>query len=136
MEFAPCQVEARLGQTLELPLRISGLMPGGAYEVVTLSDCSHFDLTVEVENQGVFQTLPGKPALPNWCLTAELGSDHLGALCGPPRFLKREPGAAGGPRLEWPLTSCPASAPICSESFWPYDVWQMICFSLPQFPHL
>lgn len=59
MEFAPCQVEARVGQTLELPLRISGLMPGGASEVVTLSDCSHFDLAVEVENQGVFQPLPG-----------------------------------------------------------------------------
>ncbi|XP_007948814.1 nuclear pore membrane glycoprotein 210 [Orycteropus afer afer] len=60
MEFATCQVEARVGQTLELPLRISGLMPGGASEVVTLSDCSHFDLVVEVENQGVFQPLPGR----------------------------------------------------------------------------
>ncbi|KAM7132898.1 nuclear pore membrane glycoprotein 210 isoform 2-T2 [Molossus nigricans] len=60
MEFAPCQVEARVGQTLELPLRINGLMPGGASEVVTLSDCSHFDLAVEVENQGVFQPLPGR----------------------------------------------------------------------------
>lgn len=63
MEFAPCQVEARVGQTLELPLRINGLMPGGASEVVTLNDCSHFDLEVEVENQGVFQPLPGKLAL-------------------------------------------------------------------------
>uniref|UniRef100_A0A452UL49 Nucleoporin 210 n=1 Tax=Ursus maritimus TaxID=29073 RepID=A0A452UL49_URSMA len=63
MEFAPCQVEARVGQTLELPLRINGLIPGGANEVVTLSDCSHFDLVIEVENQGVFQPLPGKPAL-------------------------------------------------------------------------
>ncbi|XP_045707353.1 nuclear pore membrane glycoprotein 210 isoform X2 [Phyllostomus hastatus] len=60
MEFAPCQVEARVGQTLELPLRINGLMPGGANEVVTLSDCSHFYLEVEVENQGVFQLLPGR----------------------------------------------------------------------------
>ncbi|XP_062969977.1 nuclear pore membrane glycoprotein 210 [Cynocephalus volans] len=60
MEFAPCQVEARVGQTLELPLRINGLMPGGASEVVTLSDCSHFDLVVEVENMGVFQPLPGR----------------------------------------------------------------------------
>ncbi|XP_045846615.1 nuclear pore membrane glycoprotein 210 [Meles meles] len=60
MEFAPCQVEARVGQTLELPLRINGLIPGGANEVVTLSDCSHFDLVIEVENQGVFQPLPGR----------------------------------------------------------------------------
>lgn len=59
MEFAPCPVEARVGQSLELPLRIHGLMPGGANDVVTLSDCSHFDLVVEVENQGVFQPLPG-----------------------------------------------------------------------------
>ncbi|XP_066097864.1 nuclear pore membrane glycoprotein 210 isoform X2 [Saccopteryx bilineata] len=59
MEFAPCRVEAQVGQTLELPLRINGLMPGGA-EAVTLSDCSHFDLVVEVENQGVFQPLPGR----------------------------------------------------------------------------
>ncbi|KAF4023798.1 hypothetical protein G4228_016057 [Cervus hanglu yarkandensis] len=60
MEFAPCPVEARVGQSLELPLRIHGLMPGGADDVVTLSDCSHFDLVVEVENQGVFQPLPGR----------------------------------------------------------------------------
>uniref|UniRef100_A0A8C5V2D1 Nucleoporin 210 n=1 Tax=Microcebus murinus TaxID=30608 RepID=A0A8C5V2D1_MICMU len=60
MEFTPCPVEARVGQALELPLRISGVMPGGAGEVVTLSDCSHFDLAVEVENQGVFQPLPGR----------------------------------------------------------------------------
>ncbi|XP_019062054.1 nuclear pore membrane glycoprotein 210 isoform X3 [Fukomys damarensis] len=60
MEFAPCQVEVRVGQTLELPLRINGLMPGGTNEVVTLSDCSHFDLAVEVQNQGVFQPLPGR----------------------------------------------------------------------------
>ncbi|XP_028906828.1 nuclear pore membrane glycoprotein 210 [Ornithorhynchus anatinus] len=65
MEFTPCQVEARVGQTLELPLRINGLMHGDASEVVTLSDCSHFDLVVEVENRGVFQPLPGrlKPGL-------------------------------------------------------------------------
>ncbi|EHB06293.1 Nuclear pore membrane glycoprotein 210 [Heterocephalus glaber] len=60
MEFAPCQVEVRVGQTLELPLRINGLMPGGTNEVVTLSDCSHFDLVVEVQSQGVFQPLPGR----------------------------------------------------------------------------
>ncbi|XP_045407447.1 nuclear pore membrane glycoprotein 210 isoform X2 [Lemur catta] len=60
MEFTPCQVEAHVGQALELPLRINGVMPGGAGEVVTLSDCSHFDLAVEVENQGVFQPLPGR----------------------------------------------------------------------------
>ncbi|XP_058422644.1 nuclear pore membrane glycoprotein 210-like isoform X2 [Diceros bicornis minor] len=60
MEFAPCRVEARVGQALELPLRIDGLMPGGAGEAVTLSDCSHFDLVVEVETQGVFQPLPGR----------------------------------------------------------------------------
>ena len=77
MEFAPCQVEARVGQTLELPLRINGLIPGGADEVVTLSDCSHFDLAIEVENQGVFQPLPGEPALmrrhQTECLSSQQG---------------------------------------------------------------
>ena len=63
MEFAPCPVEARVGQSLELPLRIHGLMPGGADDAVTLSDCSHFDLVVEVENQGMFQPLPGNSAV-------------------------------------------------------------------------
>uniref|UniRef100_A0A8C9USF1 Nucleoporin 210 n=1 Tax=Spermophilus dauricus TaxID=99837 RepID=A0A8C9USF1_SPEDA len=42
MDFAPCRVEAGVGQTLELPLRINGLMPSGDSKVVTLSDCSHF----------------------------------------------------------------------------------------------
>lgn len=70
MEFTPCQVEARVGQTLELPIRINGLMPGGANEVVTLSDCSHLDLVVEVENQGVFQLLPGKLARMSRCQIA------------------------------------------------------------------
>ncbi|XP_073900657.1 nuclear pore membrane glycoprotein 210 isoform X2 [Castor canadensis] len=80
MEFAPCQVEARLGQTLELPLRISGLMPGGANEVVTLSDCSHFDLTVEVENQGVFQTLPGRlPPGPEYCSGVRVRAETQGS---------------------------------------------------------
>ncbi|KAM4799986.1 nuclear pore membrane glycoprotein 210 [Urocitellus parryii] len=60
MDFAPCRVEARVGQTLELPLRINGLMPSGDSKVVTLSDCSHFDLAVEVEKRGVFQPLPGR----------------------------------------------------------------------------
>ncbi|XP_003463919.2 nuclear pore membrane glycoprotein 210 isoform X2 [Cavia porcellus] len=71
MEFTPCQVEVRVGQTLELPLRINGLMPGGTNEVVTLSDCSHFDLAVEVQNQGMFQPLPGR--LPP-------GSDHCSGV--------------------------------------------------------
>ncbi|VTJ87902.1 Hypothetical predicted protein [Marmota monax] len=68
MDFAPCRVEAPVGQTLELPLRINGLMPSGDSKVVTLSDCSHFDLTVEVEKRGVFQPLPGRlPPGPEHC---------------------------------------------------------------------
>uniref|UniRef100_A0A8D0H3J3 Nucleoporin 210 n=1 Tax=Sphenodon punctatus TaxID=8508 RepID=A0A8D0H3J3_SPHPU len=60
MEFTPCQVEACVGQILELPLRINGLMNVETSEMVTLSDCSHFDLVVEVENHGVFQPLQGR----------------------------------------------------------------------------
>uniref|UniRef100_A0A4W3IEM5 Nucleoporin 210 n=1 Tax=Callorhinchus milii TaxID=7868 RepID=A0A4W3IEM5_CALMI len=60
MEFTPCQVEARVGQTLDLPLRIYGLMNVETKETVTLTDCSHFDLVVEVENRGVFKTVAGR----------------------------------------------------------------------------
>lgn len=57
MEFSPCAVEARVGLGLELPLRIFGQLSWEAGERVTLSDCSHFDLQVEMENSGIFQLL-------------------------------------------------------------------------------
>ncbi|XP_054833051.1 nuclear pore membrane glycoprotein 210 [Eublepharis macularius] len=60
MEFILCQVEARVGQILELPLQINGLMNVETNQIVTLSDCSHFDLVVEVENRGVFSPIQGK----------------------------------------------------------------------------
>lgn len=59
MEFAPCRVEARVGQVLELPLRVTGLTNVETGQTVPLSDCSHFDLLVEVENRGVFRPLQG-----------------------------------------------------------------------------
>ncbi|XP_061650259.1 nuclear pore membrane glycoprotein 210 [Phyllopteryx taeniolatus] len=59
MDFAPCQVEARVGMTLELPLSILGLLEEKGTERVVLSDCSHFDLQVDEERQGVFQQLEG-----------------------------------------------------------------------------
>ncbi|NXS92696.1 PO210 protein, partial [Jacana jacana] len=60
MEFIPCQVEARVGQILELPLRINGLKNVETGETVPLTDCSHFELVVEVENRGVFKPLQGR----------------------------------------------------------------------------
>lgn len=60
MEFTPCQVEARVGEILELPLRINGLRNEETSEVVTLSDCSHFDLLVDVDNPGVFSHFQGE----------------------------------------------------------------------------
>lgn len=63
MDFTPCPVESRVGQVLELPLRIFGLLAGDGEAVgerVMLSDCSHFDLQVQEENQGVFQLLEGE----------------------------------------------------------------------------
>lgn len=60
MDFAPCTVEARLGVVLDLPLRIFGLLEELENERVMLSDCSHFDLLVEDENQGVFELLDGE----------------------------------------------------------------------------
>ncbi|XP_063796677.1 nuclear pore membrane glycoprotein 210 [Pseudophryne corroboree] len=59
MEFIPCPVEARVGNRLELPLRIFGLLNENN-EVVTLSDCSHFALAVEMETPGIFKILPGR----------------------------------------------------------------------------
>lgn len=60
MEFTPCQVEVYVGQILELPLKIRGLADVEKGEIVPLSDCSHFDLAVEVENRGVFRPLQGE----------------------------------------------------------------------------
>uniref|UniRef100_A0AAR2KHH1 BIG2 domain-containing protein n=1 Tax=Pygocentrus nattereri TaxID=42514 RepID=A0AAR2KHH1_PYGNA len=60
MEFSPCAVEARVGLGLELPLRIFGQLSWEDGERVTLSDCSHFDLQVEMENSGIFQLLEGR----------------------------------------------------------------------------
>ncbi|XP_043081292.1 nuclear pore membrane glycoprotein 210-like [Puntigrus tetrazona] len=57
MEFSPCVVEARVGLSLDLPLRIFGQLAG---ERVTLSDCSHFDMQVDMENHGVFQLMEGR----------------------------------------------------------------------------
>lgn len=62
MDFAPCPVEARIEQVLELPLRIFGLLEETEKYQVMLSDCSHFDLEVEEENQGVFELLDGRLA--------------------------------------------------------------------------
>ncbi|XP_038668645.1 nuclear pore membrane glycoprotein 210 [Scyliorhinus canicula] len=60
MEFTPCQVEARVGQILDLPLKIYGLRNVETQEKVMLTDCSHFDLVVEIENRGVFKTTEGR----------------------------------------------------------------------------
>uniref|UniRef100_W5UKJ8 Nuclear pore membrane glycoprotein 210 n=1 Tax=Ictalurus punctatus TaxID=7998 RepID=W5UKJ8_ICTPU len=60
MEFAPCVVEARVNLALELPLRIFGQLSSEDGEKVTLSDCSHFDLQVQMENHGVFQLQQGR----------------------------------------------------------------------------
>lgn len=59
MEFTPCQVEAHVGQVLELPLRISGRSSGDGGQLVPLSDCSHLELALELENPGVFSPLEG-----------------------------------------------------------------------------
>ncbi|XP_041655352.1 nuclear pore membrane glycoprotein 210 isoform X2 [Cheilinus undulatus] len=62
MDFAPCAVEASVGQILDLPLRIFGLLDEVEKEQVMLSDCSHFDLQVEEDNHGVFQLLDERMA--------------------------------------------------------------------------
>ncbi|KAM4721755.1 LOW QUALITY PROTEIN: nuclear pore membrane glycoprotein 210 [Rhinophrynus dorsalis] len=59
MQFIPCPVEARVGNRLELPLRIFGLMNVDDKEVVMLSDCSNFDLSVEMETPNIFKIVQG-----------------------------------------------------------------------------
>lgn len=59
MEFTPCQVEAHVGQVLELPLRVSGRTGGDRGELIPLSDCSQLELALELENPGVFSPLEG-----------------------------------------------------------------------------
>lgn len=59
MKFIPCLVEAHVGEILDLPLKIIGVMDKETNEVVTLSDCSQFDLVVSIENQDVFSPFQG-----------------------------------------------------------------------------
>ena len=69
MDFSPCAVEARVGQVLELPLRIWGSLvrgdggEAGEEDRLMLSDCSHVHLTLEQDNQGVFTLLDGESCL-------------------------------------------------------------------------
>ncbi|XP_053325422.1 nuclear pore membrane glycoprotein 210 [Spea bombifrons] len=60
MEFISCRVEARVGNRLELPIKIFGLIGGEDGDMVALSDCSHFDLSVEVETAGIYKVIPGR----------------------------------------------------------------------------
>lgn len=84
MEFTPCPVEARIGNRLELPLRIFGIL-NGDNEVVSLSDCSHFDLSVEMETPGIFKILPGMSCPTNIATYRELQNNiafySLNFLC-------------------------------------------------------
>uniref|UniRef100_A0A8C5QI72 Nucleoporin 210 n=1 Tax=Leptobrachium leishanense TaxID=445787 RepID=A0A8C5QI72_9ANUR len=60
MEFIACRVEAQVGNKLELPLRIFGLINGEDKEDVTLTDCTQFDLVFQMETPGVFTILDGR----------------------------------------------------------------------------
>ncbi len=68
MEFSPCVVEARVGLSLDLPLRIFGQLAG---ERVTLSDCSHFDMQVDMESHSVFQLMGGELMLEDFLTCVE-----------------------------------------------------------------
>ncbi|XP_077585270.1 nuclear pore membrane glycoprotein 210-like isoform X2 [Stigmatopora nigra] len=48
MVFAPCPVEARVGTTLEIPLRMFGQLEEKMQRVMFI-DCSHFDLQIDEE---------------------------------------------------------------------------------------
>ncbi|XP_057685549.1 nuclear pore membrane glycoprotein 210-like isoform X2 [Corythoichthys intestinalis] len=61
MAFAPCQVEARVGTTLKIPLRMFGLLEE-RMERVMMIDCSHFDLQVDEKLKGKSQLWLGRLA--------------------------------------------------------------------------
>ncbi|KAL7986057.1 hypothetical protein Chor_011223, partial [Crotalus horridus] len=79
MKFTPCPVEAYVGETLDLPLKIIGVMNKETNEVVTLSDCSQFDLAVNIENHNVFSPFQGrlKPT-PEYCSGIRVKAESQG----------------------------------------------------------
>ncbi|XP_078082042.1 nuclear pore membrane glycoprotein 210-like [Mustelus asterias] len=60
IEFVQSRVEIEVGQTLDLPIMVYGLLDTDAMETVPVNDCSLMNLAVEMDKQGVFKVIQGR----------------------------------------------------------------------------
>uniref|UniRef100_UPI00398F7D21 nuclear pore membrane glycoprotein 210-like isoform X1 n=2 Tax=Pristiophorus japonicus TaxID=55135 RepID=UPI00398F7D21 len=60
IEFVQSRVEIEVGQTLDLPIMVYGLMDTAAMETVPVNDCTLMNLAVEMDKKGVFNVIQGK----------------------------------------------------------------------------
>ncbi|XP_067865995.1 nuclear pore membrane glycoprotein 210-like [Heterodontus francisci] len=59
IEFVQSRVEIEVGQTLDLPIMVYGLLDTDAMETVPVNDCRLMNLAVEMDKQGVFRVIQG-----------------------------------------------------------------------------
>uniref|UniRef100_A0A4W3IEP1 Nucleoporin 210 like n=1 Tax=Callorhinchus milii TaxID=7868 RepID=A0A4W3IEP1_CALMI len=59
IEFVPSRVEIEIGQVLDLPIMVYGLLETDNMETVPVNNCTLMNIEVEVDKQGVFRTLEG-----------------------------------------------------------------------------
>ncbi|GCB68850.1 hypothetical protein scyTo_0005369, partial [Scyliorhinus torazame] len=59
IEFVRSRVEIEVGQTLDLPIMVYGLLDSDDMETVPVNDCSLMNLAVEMDKQGVFKVIQG-----------------------------------------------------------------------------
>ncbi|XP_059511298.1 nuclear pore membrane glycoprotein 210-like [Stegostoma tigrinum] len=60
IEFVQSRVEIEVGQTLELPIMVYGLLDTDALETVPVNNCTLMNLAVEMDKQGVFRVTQGR----------------------------------------------------------------------------
>ncbi|XP_072445285.1 nuclear pore membrane glycoprotein 210-like [Chiloscyllium punctatum] len=60
IEFVQSRVEIEVGQTLDLPIMVYGLMDTDAMETVPVNNCTLMNLAVEMDKQGVFKVIQGR----------------------------------------------------------------------------
>ncbi|XP_078404042.1 nuclear pore membrane glycoprotein 210-like [Cetorhinus maximus] len=60
IEFVQSRVEIEVGQTLDLPIMVYGLLDTDAMETVPVNDCTLMNLAVEMDKQGVFEVIQAR----------------------------------------------------------------------------
>ncbi|XP_043574323.1 nuclear pore membrane glycoprotein 210-like isoform X5 [Chiloscyllium plagiosum] len=60
IEFVQSRVEIEVGQTLDLPIMVYGLMDTDAMETVPVNNCTLMNLAVEMDKQGIFKVIQGR----------------------------------------------------------------------------